>query len=330
MKFVHYAIYAFSVLVVGTVVYLIQNGHKGFTNSAFHAKFAAESERSNNDKSWDLDSACNLTEYNDCTPSGRRWTHEKRDTKEQCDILAGKTILFVGDSFVRHAFVATALLLSGDYQKGALKSDHDHICEYGGQFEEKVCRLQLEYTRSVCGGAVALRHKYQAWPTITQQELNEVDYVIWGAGNHPVNLDYSTRYGVLNASIVGSEKLAPTCKYLADSQLQKIFWLDPHARLNSISLPWLATPDEQINRLYRFHTEMPGQLFLHCKIPQARFISPWNATFDLIENFRNDAENMTYDGVHWGMSVNLLKADQIIQAIKESQLQSLSRNTSLK
>ena len=83
MKFVHYAIYAFSVLVVGTVVYLIQNGHKGFTNSAFHAKFAAESERSNNDKSWDLDSACNLTEYNDCTPSGRRWTHEKRDTKEQ-------------------------------------------------------------------------------------------------------------------------------------------------------------------------------------------------------------------------------------------------------
>ena len=330
MKFVHCAICAFSVLIVRTIVNLIQNVRVGFTNGASHAKFAAESERSNNDKSWDLDSTCNLTEYNDCTPSGRRWIHEKRDTKEQCDILAGKTILFVGDSFVRSAFVATALLLSGDYQKGALNNDHDHICEYGGQFEEKGCRLQLEFTRSVCGGAVALRHKYQAWPTITQQELNEVDYVIWGAGNHPVNLNYSTRYGVLNASIVGSEKLAHTCKDLADSQLQKIFWLDPHARLNSISLPWLATPDEQINRLYRFHTEMPGQLFLHCKIPRARFISSWNATFDLIKNFRKDAKNMTYDGVHWGMSVNLLKADQIIQAIKESQLQSLSRNTSLK
>jgi hypothetical protein len=265
---------------------------------------------------WELDSSCKLTPYNDCTPSGRRWPHEKE--MHPCTLLAGKKLLFIGDSFLRHAYVATALLLSGDYQKGALRPAHDPACEYDGQFEEKVCRGQLSYSISVCDNSVSLALNYAAWPTISKRDTNRYDFIIWGAGNHPVNGDYDSRYGVLNASIVGSDKLEPTCQPLADTAVAKLFWLDIHARFDSIYSPSKVAPDERIEHLYQYHADMPNALLTRCRIPSSRFISPWNATLDLVTNFRSDAENMTYDQMHWGMEVNLLKAGQIIQAIKES------------
>ena len=78
----------------------------------------------------------------DCTPSGLRWSALVPHPKP-CTVLANKRILFVGDSYVRHAFVAFVLWLSGDHAAGALKPEHDELCEGAGQFEEKVCRKQL-------------------------------------------------------------------------------------------------------------------------------------------------------------------------------------------
>jgi hypothetical protein len=210
------------------------------------------------------------------------------------------------------------LLLSGDYQKGALRPNHDLLCEYDGQFEEKTCRLQLSFSGSVCNQAVSLAHKYAAWPTITKQESDRYDYIIWGAGNHPVNLNYETRYGVLNASIVGSDKLKPTCEVLSDAAVSKIFWLDNHVRFDSVYLPDKVHKDESFEHAYQYHVDMPNELLKQCRMPSSRIISSWNATLDLVTNLKSDAENMTYDQVHWGMSVNLLKAEQIIHAIKES------------
>eukprot|EP00595_Chromulina_sp_UTEXLB2642_P002930 CAMPEP_0196766134 /NCGR_PEP_ID=MMETSP1095-20130614/19009_1 /TAXON_ID=96789 ORGANISM="Chromulina nebulosa, Strain UTEXLB2642" /NCGR_SAMPLE_ID=MMETSP1095 /ASSEMBLY_ACC=CAM_ASM_000446 /LENGTH=46 /DNA_ID= /DNA_START= /DNA_END= /DNA_ORIENTATION= len=38
-------------------------------------------------------------------------------------------------------------------------------------------------------------------------------------------------------------------------------------------------------------------------------------TKELAQNYTADAEKMTYDRVHWGMEVNLLKAQIIINAL---------------
>ena len=48
---------------------------------------------------------CNMREYN---------------STEACDLLSGTSVVLAGDSFIRHVFVAMIMLLTGNFQNGAL------------------------------------------------------------------------------------------------------------------------------------------------------------------------------------------------------------------
>ena len=83
-----------------------------------------------------------------CTPGRFRLQHARElSVAARCArVVSGfnssrpRRVVFVGDSFARHAYVAFALALSGDYSTGALNPNskrHQRICEEGGQFTEK-------------------------------------------------------------------------------------------------------------------------------------------------------------------------------------------------
>jgi hypothetical protein len=57
------------------------------------------------------------------------------------------------------------------------------------------------------------------------------------------------------------------------------------------------------------------------------YIDVYNLTSTLAMELREEAERMTYDGVHWGMEVNLLKAQIILHALASAATSSSSSST---
>ena len=198
--------------VVPIIVFLSSNG----LLSLFHGTTGKGDRSLNPSKNtaaitkWEYDENCVNTRYNDCTPTSHlRYPHMIHS--DPCELLQQNnvnSIKFVGDSFVRHIYVATVLWLSGNYINGALKRNYKHgiMCHGEGQFEEKLCRMELSFDKRVCNNTVRLYLKYGAWPMVTPEELQNNDFVVWGGGNHPTNENYQTRHGTNNAAIVSKEK----------------------------------------------------------------------------------------------------------------------------
>ena len=131
-----------------------------------------------------------------------------------------------------------------------------------------------------------------AWPTPSVADLQQSDYVVWGGGNHPVDLDYDKRTGVNDAAVVNKRILMPTCVSAFRQCVDKIVWLGTHARLNG------RFDDEKQQQIYEYHKEMPVVLLKTCGI--SKIASVWNETDSLVRSHVNDARKMTWDGMHWG------------------------------
>jgi len=245
----------------------------------------------------------------DCTPSGLRWTAMRKHPCP-CEVLSGRRILFVGDSYVRHAYVAFILWLSGDYAAGALRADHDEICEGEGQFEEKVCRGQLSRNVTVpCGVTVAL--KYGTWPKPDREDLSNNDYIVWGVGNHPLDGDYETKMGVNDAYVAQHLYFRRrACKDLPRAEMaDKVVFLRTHVRQT-------GGKSEDRETLQSYHDDIPSVLLNECGI--TRTASVWNATEALVDLHPEDAANMTWDGAHWGSAVNAYKSYDVLNAMLEN------------
>lgn len=266
---------------------------------------AAERKPTRTEKGWVHHSDC----MHDCTPSNLSWS-QITPFADPCTLLKKKRILFVGDSFVRHTFVAFVLWLSGDYAAGALRSMHAKPCEYSGQFEEKLCRHQLQNSINVCGVHAAL--KYGAWPTISRSDLENNNFIVWGGGNHPVDGNYRNRSGVNDADVVRRKKIEPTCRVLPLGNVsEKVIWLNTHASLNKST--W---SDQTLKKRRSYHDEIPAVLLRSCGINMVA--SVFRATETLVDAHSSDATNMTYDGMHWSLAINLLKAYAVVNVIVDS------------
>jgi hypothetical protein len=162
---------------------------------------------------------------------------------------------------------AVALVLTTDYDFGAVTdSGRTEQCKGDGQFEEKVCRHHVRNPAAVCGGRVMLELFYGAWPSIGDSHAS-YDVVFWGVGRHPINDDYTTRYGVHNASIVVEERVRPLCTdarrvWLQGTDIgrQRVFWINSHARLRP------GFPDEAPEAISAYNAHMTRALSeYHCR-----------------------------------------------------------------
>ena len=263
--------------------------------------------------SWSPSNSCSDTMA--CTPSGLLWTGGGVlyfSQSEACNLFQRKKIkkiVFVGDSFVRHAFEAFLDILTGDFMSGAL-STSDRFppkCLGEGQFEEANCRQYVSHQKTVCDKTdIGLYYGHS--PRALDVFPSNPDLIIWGVGNHPVDGNYTTRYGVLNASIVAKEAILPMCtdtraRAALDSRKTRLFWLHLHARLVAYHT------DEAVGMVELFNTEICSIM----KTCGAASIDAWTPTLALRQ--LPEAKNMTWDGVHWGRAVNVLKAHMIITAI---------------
>ena len=223
-----------------------------------------------------------------------------------------RRIAFVGDSYMRHTFQAFLLVLSTDYEYGTMDASgrSKPECAGEGQFEEKQCRMHLPHTAEMCGGAVSLNLTYTAWPRLTDVYAN-FDVVFYSAGNHALASDGS-RYGLLNASAVQREIFVPLCVTQRPAWLTnpgtrpKVYWLTLHARLLA------RFNDEAQALIQKYNFEISQIVDKLCGFPIIDFFT---FTDTLIRQLPGEAENMTWDGMHWSRSVNLIKAQALLRTI---------------
>ena len=252
-----------------------------------------------------------------CTPQGYTANIPALPRKDACAALLERNITkirFGGDSFVRHLYVALVLWLSGNYRDGALRPQHDKICLYGGQFEEKRCRLQLGLQKTICDGKIRVSLGYGAWYRPVLQDLVANDIMIWSGGNHPTTgvygcpqnrvLNGQNHAGMVDKAVL-SKVCVPAFRQLAK---KKLFWIHPHEHI--VAHCWYETNayTEQYVR------EMNTKLQHTCGLPLSHLLAePRRITSALVN--RSEANDMTYDGMHWGMEVNLLKIQSTLLSI---------------
>ena len=150
--------------------------------------------------------------------------------------------------------------------------------------------------------------KYGAAPAVDADLVQSHDLVVWSIGRHPIDGNYSERLGVNDAEELYRSVFLGHCALMnATETCKRVVWLDTHVRV----MPHHA--DEEYFTELAFHIETPMWIYRACNIQ--RIASAWDASDRLISNHLADAKNMSFDGVHWGYAINLLKAVAIHETL---------------
>jgi hypothetical protein len=266
--------------------------------------------------SWEFSPQCNNNKskaYMACTPDGYVYGFSSYFSQaDACNALKTKNlkkIFFVGDSFVRHAYEAFLNILTGNFLTGAydFNTQVPLMCHADGQFEESTCRHYVSGGKLVCDDSIEVSLSYGAWPRISYLLPQRPDIIVWGVGNHPIDGNYSTRHGVYNASVVSSEVLLPMChdELIRDMlRKTKVLWLLQHFRLIDFH------EDESVESVRTYNLQTCKVMRDQCAI---KSVDVWTPTFLLSQ--MKVAKNLTWDGVHWSRTVNILKAHIILSEI---------------
>ncbi|XP_046357031.2 uncharacterized protein LOC124135644 [Haliotis rufescens] len=241
-------------------------------------------------------------EYSTWTPSDPRHGYKEHSPHEACSILSGSTILFVGDSLVRHVYTAMVLLVTGNMKDGAMNDnvpqDIRNLCSGMDMFTEKVCRLHLKYTLQACNGTVKLEMQYLFSADHGQQlkqrviNLNSKSLLLVGIGIHN-NYDHT---------LVQTKFLLPTLNYKRSNKRYwpKVLWATSHAPGMMKSPKLLAQSYESVKR-YNGNIDP--------------FLKSWE--IPVFDTF-NMTDGMTsFDGEHYGLGMNVAKANVLLSYLNE-------------
>ena len=289
---------------------------------------------------------------NTCSPTG--FASPRLPHIDACAAAGQRSILVVGDSYARHFYMGLALLLSGDYRSGALMdvrtaadsarraaasskkctnerqlgeyglgnrtcrfadrfathyahnfiADHEK-CTYARQFGEhgtenrRACRKLIRRQISACGTNLTLVEA--ACPLLKDAYFEQYDVIFYGFGAHPC----------LPGGIKGPKHLIYNVSAVLDivqCRAHAWIWLDTHFR------PTQFMPYDSPFRVATFHDELPPRLFEKCGVP---FVSAFEDTRTLVATPGTGWRRMTFDGVHWGLQINIIKALRAIELMQE-------------
>ena len=222
-----------------------------------------------------------------------------------------KVIIVIGDSYMRHVFQAMVSLISGNLKDGPLKKNHNCIqkCQGTNQFFKQGCSSEcLDFRHLLCGGLVQI-HLIQHVPPSINYCLPGTS-MLWSEGNHPVQ--GGKVYESTNASYLTQKFNSLSygiCAYLKNAENNdcNLFWVSSHQRLRKYS------PDEDDELIMDFNNGMKKYFvnFQNCG-SNTRYIDTFDFTQKLVNDLPKEAEGAAPDGIHWGLSVNLIKAVEII------------------
>lgn len=254
---------------------------------------------------------------------------------EACASVVGNgidTIYFYGDSYMRQIYAATLISFNGNYRNGSLDSDVDGDgigCTYREQFNEKRCGVrQLNRDTKVCDGKVRLQYMVPDRMDLDACQGREGGsaIVLFSQGNHKIRSGDGGRVGVNDHKLHSEMYEAYFCSRLRNHAKNEettgvrtcgYWWMSTHQRI----IGWFD--DEKPQVVKKFNEGM-RRFFDGGRCGNFNYIDVFNMTDSLVKNFTLDATSeankakslsVSYDYVHYGMEINLLKAQTFINAL---------------
>ncbi|XP_050409892.1 uncharacterized protein LOC130010307 [Patella vulgata] len=244
-------------------------------------------------------------EYADWLPSDKGCHLRKYNNRTACQLLAGRTILFSGDSLMRHMYTSLLLLLRNNTFDGAMKKNvtkdiHDK-CTGMFMFTEKICRLQLDIApRDLCGGQFELIFTEYYHTGLSRKFVDKVKelmarkkvLIIAGIGFH----------SGFNHRVIMDQYVAPALKVIQKHNGTQFLFAPPHCP-GLLKNSWNGQSKEIIEQ---YVVRMKKELKPH-NVP----------IFDTC-NLTSGMES--FDGTHFGLGINMLKVQLLLNYIQELQV----------
>ena len=257
-------------------------------------------------------------------------------TETACDELLKvgvRDMAVHGDSYGRHIYQALGLLLSGNFYNGSSAMPQ---CYLHKQFSVDRCRIhEVKPAMFVCRDQILLhlhtRDFLDPGPCSQSGGL-----VLLTEGAHSPGYPGKGRVGVHNASAFIHHYLNTFCPKLkaiptanrflssTSSREQGTPWFNSTQRLPPCSMYWVSRHyrmragalDERDEVLRAFNEGMDSFFRQNASAcPGVRYVDTYAMTAELASHHEVDAKQLTYDSNHWGMEINLVKAQLIVRAI---------------
>lgn len=284
-----------------------------------------------------------------CTPSNLTWIPSPNLAIKTYNSTTGcaallrkgvKHIYFHGDSYMRQIYAALLITLKGDYKYGSIgNSSSSPECAYQRQFFEKRCGTrQLNHYGKVCDDKIILDPFLIGFNDLTPCARDTGSVVLWSFGNY--KLSRYGRNGVNNSTMYSAHFMNSICGKIKSHQTHQspvssikqpmnrhsevisnhtkcsIWWISTHYRMK-------AYFDDEKPQLVREYNEGMRRFFEDSSLcGRVNYIDVYNMTRSIGVNHKQEAEKMTYDGVHWGMELNLIKAQIVLNALLASSSES--------
>jgi len=245
------------------------------------------------------------------------------------------SILFIGDSYVRHAYQGVAAVLTRNFDDASLVHGAPLECRGARQTEFAKCRFHLNTTITACGITLSARIGHTPIPRVYPNDFLEHTVIVWGFGNHPSDSAWGDgdRPTIGDVQAYTQDVLLPTCRCVPPLAINHVI----RSHLDNFEqdcVPWSSEWSKRVVFLQSHFRPSPGryagetreaqQLFFD-RMPEAirtvcnitRMVDTYTPTRQLASH--GGAMKYAADTAHWGWAVNLVKAEILLDALSRAQ-----------
>ncbi|XP_067679518.1 uncharacterized protein [Haliotis asinina] len=231
------------------------------------------------------------------TPSDPRCRPQQYNASQACHLLDGGTIRFIGDSLLQHIYIAFLMSVRGNFKDGGIRPSDTRvwkkICSGMNMFTQTACLGRLDTRPNICKGRVKLnlnKNLPQLIGEVTASLNTRKTLFV-------VGIDIREDYNSTNVQI---QYLKPTL-----DRLRKIGILWPKVLFVDMDAPGIMkrSDTQSKSNVLLFNRDM--EKFLK------EYEVPVLKTFNMTEDVRS------FDGTHYALGVNVVKANVILNYIQE-------------
>ncbi|PVD36283.1 hypothetical protein C0Q70_03261 [Pomacea canaliculata] len=251
-------------------------------------------------------------EYATWRPSDPTCQVRHLSQNETCELLDGATLYFLGDSFVRHVFTAFLLAARNNETHGAMgprtPPELQTSCAGLYMFTEKVCRLHVDSDTTVCNKRVKVKLVYDYK---VESAAAAVHTAIINLTNVSRSIAFMA-FGIhdqFEVEKVRQKLLLPLLHKMnsSSSSNPKLVWLAYHAPgllTSTLDYPW-----QKPERILQYNQVM------------GEFLREWHVP--IFEAFNLTDGIASFDGAHYGLGINRVKVQILLNYILELRVKKL-------